>query len=145
MDQIKYSAYALLLVLGISSVVLFLNDLSFPSRNSDFSQTSAQTTKAQTETVVNAAGKNLFGSNCQTCHALDKVVTGPGLRGIIERGPWTDPKNRTAWVHNPAATIPKFVYTKQLAEAFNGQVMPSFPQLTEKEIEDIFDYISHAQ
>lgn len=71
-------------------------------------------------------------------------MTGPALRGASERGPWTDPANRVKWVHNPGAFIPTTPYTKDLASQFNGQIMPSFPQLQDKEILAIFDYIAKA-
>jgi len=38
-----------------------------------------------TSSSPNAAeGKKLFNSNCAACHKLDKVMTGPALRGISE-------------------------------------------------------------
>ena len=141
MNQIKYSAYALLLVLGIASIALFINNLSFPSRTSSTNASQPSVTKA----VVNVEGKNLFQSNCQTCHAINKILTGPALAGVETRGPWTDRKNIMKWVKNPAATINVFPYTKQLFQEFNGQIMPSFPMLSEKEIKSIFDYIKEAE
>ncbi|MDQ6609553.1 MAG: c-type cytochrome [Bacteroidota bacterium] len=88
-------------------------------------------------------GKTIFSNNCQTCHALDKQITGPALRGVNERGPWTDRANLIKWVHNPGGFIPTTPYTTQLAAQF-GQIMPSFPQLSEKEINAVFDYIKTA-
>jgi cytochrome c2 len=39
-------------------------------------------------------GQQIFQSNCAQCHALDKVLSGPALRGVTERGPWAeDEKN----------------------------------------------------
>jgi cytochrome c551/c552 len=89
-------------------------------------------------------GKAIFSSQCQTCHALDKDITGPALRGVEERGPWTDRNNLVKWVHNPGGFIATTPYTQQLAAQFGGQVMPSFPQLSEAEIFAIFDYIKTA-
>lgn len=89
-------------------------------------------------------GKAIFNAQCATCHALDKNLTGPALRGVEERGPWTDRKEVVKWVHNPGAYIPTNPYTQQLAATYNGQVMPSFPQLGEKEIYAILDYIKTA-
>src|SRR5437660_5926669 len=88
-------------------------------------------------------GKAVFNANCQTCHSLDRVITGPALRGVNERGPWTDRKNLIKWVHGPGSFIPTTEYTKNLATTF-GQIMPSFPQLSDKEINAIFDYIKTA-
>lgn len=89
-------------------------------------------------------GKTIFQANCATCHALDKQLTGPALRGVNERGPWTNRANLHKWVHNPGGFIPTTPYTQQLASQFNGQVMPSFPQLADKEIDAIFDWIKTA-
>jgi cytochrome c551/c552 len=87
------------------------------------------------------AGKTLFQQNCQSCHALDKKLTGPALRGFTERGPWGDRKNVYAWVHNPAAFIPTTPYTKAL-QAEYGSLMPGFPQLSEQDIDAIVEYIN---
>jgi hypothetical protein len=89
-------------------------------------------------------GKAIFSANCATCHALDKQLTGPALRGVETRGPWTTRANVVKWVHNPGGFIPTTPYTQQLAASFNGQVMPSFPQLGEKEIFAVLDYIKSA-
>lgn len=89
-------------------------------------------------------GKAIFSANCATCHALDKTLTGPALRGVNERGPWTNRAELVKWVHNPGGYIPTTEYTKNLAAQFNGQIMPSFPQLSEKEISAIFDWIAKA-
>ena len=143
MNQIKYSAYALLLVLGTSSVALFVNKFStVPSTVQTPADTKTLTT-ANKETK-NVAGKNLFQANCQTCHAVHKILTGPALAGVESRGPWTDRKNLVRWVKNPAAMVSENAYTKELMQQYNGQVMPSFPHLSEKEITSIFDYIKEA-
>lgn len=89
-------------------------------------------------------GKQIFQANCQSCHAINKNLTGPALQGFTERGPWTDRANVYKWIHNPAAFIPTTPYTKELQAQFGGQIMPSFPQLSEKDIDAIVDYINTA-
>jgi cytochrome c551/c552 len=89
-------------------------------------------------------GKAIFQAQCATCHALDKQLTGPALRGVETRGPWTDRQELVKWIHNPGGYIPTTDYTKQLAATYNGQIMPSFPQLSEEEIFSILDYINTA-
>lgn len=89
-------------------------------------------------------GKAIFSQNCATCHALDKQLTGPALRGAPARGPWTQKANFVKWVHNPGAFIPTTPYTKDLAAQFNGQIMPSFPQLSEQEVLAIYTYLQTA-
>ncbi|HYO22030.1 MAG TPA: c-type cytochrome, partial [Flavisolibacter sp.] len=95
-------------------------------------------------TIQAQDGKALFSSNCAQCHALDKNLTGPALRGVETRGPWTDRKELVKWIHNPAGYIPTTPYTQQLAAQYNGQIMPPFPQFSEKEIFAILDYIKNA-
>lgn len=95
--------------------------------------------------IRNPEGYSLFLSNCASCHALDKNLTGPALRGVEERGPWTDRSNLYKWVVNPAAFIPKHAYTKELLQAYAGQVMPAFPQLTKDEVDAVFNYINAVQ
>ena len=57
-------------------------------------------------TVFAQDGKQLFQQNCQSCHALDKKLTGPALRDVSQRGPWGDRANLVKWIKNPAAFIP---------------------------------------
>ena len=86
-------------------------------------------------------GKQIFQQNCQSCHALDKDLQAPGLRGVEERGPWVDRANLVKWVHNPGAFISTTPYTIELKKKWNT-IMPSFPQLSEAQINAIFDYIA---
>ena len=86
-------------------------------------------------------GKQIFSSNCASCHAIDKVLSAPALRDVETRGPWTERANLHKWVKNPGAFIPTTQYTKDLQAQF-GQIMPSFPQLSTEEVDAIFDYIA---
>jgi mono/diheme cytochrome c family protein len=86
-------------------------------------------------------GRIIFGANCSTCHALDKQLTGPALRGVEQRGPWTNRQNLFAWTHNPGGFIPMANYTTCLVQTYNGQIMPSFPQLSDDDLNAIYDYI----
>lgn len=88
-------------------------------------------------------GKQLFQQNCQTCHALDKKLTGPALRGFTSKGPWTDRQNIYDWVHNPAAFIAKDDYARALKDEY-GVVMQAFPQLSNEQIDAIVDYVVAA-
>jgi hypothetical protein len=92
-------------------------------------------------TFINAQdGKALYQSNCAVCHALDKRLTGPPLRGFTARGPWGDKQNIYDWVHNPAAFIAKDPYTQGLKAEY-GLIMQAFPDLTNEQIDAIVDYI----
>jgi len=90
-----------------------------------------------------AEGKQLFQQNCQTCHALDKQLTGPALRGFTQRGPWTEKQNVYDWIHNPAAFMQKDKYTQDLKAQY-GSIMQAFPQLTNEQIDAIVEYVNTA-
>lgn len=91
-----------------------------------------------------AEGKQLFQQNCQTCHNLDKALTGPALRGFKQRGPWSDQKEVYKWVHNPSAYLAGSAYAKSVQASMGGAVMQAFPQLAEKQIDAITEYITTA-
>lgn len=86
-------------------------------------------------------GQQLFQANCASCHALNRVLNGPPLAGVTERGPWGDREELYKWIHNPAAYIPTTEYTKALQAQYGGQVMPAFPQLSEADIDAIIEYV----
>lgn len=90
-----------------------------------------------------AEGKTLFQQNCQSCHSLDKPLTGPALRGFSSRGPWGDREEIYKWVKNPAAYMANDPYTKGLQQQF-GSIMPAFPQLTTAQIDAIVEYTNSA-
>lgn len=90
-----------------------------------------------------AEGKQLFQQNCQSCHGLDKKLTGPALRGFKERGPWADQEEVRKWVKNPAAYIKTNAYTQALQKEY-GAIMTAFPSFTDKQIDAITEYIVTA-
>ena len=48
------------------------------------------------------------------------------------------------WVQNPAQVANENAYAKELVNKYNGQIMPSFPQLSDEQIATIFDYIKEV-
>lgn len=90
-----------------------------------------------------AEGKTLFQQNCQSCHSLDKPLTGPALRGFSNRGPWGDREEVYKWVKNPAAYMANDPYTKGLQQQY-GAIMSAFPQLTHEQIDAIVEYTNSA-
>ena len=85
-------------------------------------------------------GQALFSANCAQCHAINKRATGPALAGVEDRGPWKDRKQVHAWVHNPAGYMKTDSYTAGLQKEYTI-VMTAFPQLTDKDIDAVLDYI----
>jgi cytochrome c553 len=88
-------------------------------------------------------GKNIFKKNCTACHSMDlkKELIGPALSGI------TDRKNRNwlkKWIKNNKSLRDSgdkdaiSIYQKY------GKIeMNLFPNLSEKEIDDILDFIKN--
>jgi len=71
-------------------------------------------------------------------------MVGPALSGLEERGPWKNRKTIYEWINNPSAFIAKDNYAKTLKGKF-GVVMTAFPDLREKDIDAIVDYINNFQ
>ncbi len=140
MNQIKYLVYACLMIFTAAILSIFIATLSSNEIIAPLPTTIDVDLPKQDNVMTNSKGGNLFRQNCQSCHALDKNLTGPALRGVHERGPWTNRSNLIKWVKNPAAFIPTTLYTKELQKTY-GAIMPSFSQLSEEEINAIFDWV----
>lgn len=92
-------------------------------------------------TTVNAQdGKALFSTNCASCHAVHKKVTGPALAGVEDR--WPDKAKLHAWIKNNIAFQKTGdAYANNLVKEYGGQVMNTFPGLSDKDIDAILGYI----
>ena len=84
-------------------------------------------------------GDALFKNNCAQCHAVNEKVIGPALAGITKRRrlPWI-----VSWVHNSAKVIASGdEYALKLYDDNGKQQMPSFPNLSAKEIAGIIAWV----
>lgn len=87
-------------------------------------------------------GKALFQANCAQCHNPIKVVTGPALKGVLDRVP--DRNLLHDWVHNNQKVLASGnKYFNDLFIQYNKTPMNVFPSLTNKEIDAILDYVSN--
>ena len=85
-----------------------------------------------------ANGKKLFQANCAACHKLDKKLVGPALKGITEK---RENKWLKAWIKdNNALRKSGDADAKQVFEENNKMPMTAFPQLSDKDIDDILAY-----
>ncbi|MCS7153544.1 MAG: c-type cytochrome [Bacteroidia bacterium] len=89
-------------------------------------------------------GKALFQANCASCHAINRRVVGPALKGVHER--WGgDEAEMTKFIKNSQAYIngnfKNSAYAKKLYEQYNKAVMTAFTGLSDAEIKSILDYI----
>ena len=83
-------------------------------------------------------GKKLFKSLCASCHKLDKKLIGPALGKIEERRELDWLK---AWIKdNAALRATGDTDANAIFDEYKGSNMTAFPQLTDKNIEDILYY-----
>jgi cytochrome c2 len=89
------------------------------------------------------AGETLFKNNCKQCHsAEDKIVVGPGLKGLEDRRDFAWIK---AWIQNPDKVINSGdKYAVDLFNKYNKLQMTAFPAYGDKEIHDILAYVKKA-
>jgi cytochrome c551/c552 len=86
-------------------------------------------------------GKALFNQKCASCHAIDKALVGPALKGVEDR--WDDKAMLYEWVRNSAAVIKKG-YPRAVAvyNEYNKVQMTAFPELKNEDIDAILGYIN---
>ena len=88
-------------------------------------------------------GEKIFKANCAACHKInDKKLVGPGLAGVMERVPskeWL-----YEWVRNSQKMIASGdEYAVQIYEQYNKVAMSAFEQLSNEDIDDIFEYVAN--
>jgi mono/diheme cytochrome c family protein len=89
-------------------------------------------------------GKALFQSNCASCHNPFKVITGPALQGVTSRVP--DKTLLHAWIHNNQKVLASGnPYFTTLFNQYNKTPMNVFPDLSDKDIDAILNYIETAK
>jgi len=94
-----------------------------------------------------ANGEKLFKANCTACHALDKQVVGPALKGVVERLK-SEQGLDTEWLHkwikdNKALRASGDKYANEVFEKYNKTEMQVFPNLADKDIDDILAYTTN--
>lgn len=83
-------------------------------------------------------GKALFNSNCAACHKLNSKLVGPALSGVTTR---RSMEFLHKWIPDNAALRASGDATANaLFDEYNHTVMPAFPNLSEKDINNILAY-----
>lgn len=86
-------------------------------------------------------GKALFNAKCASCHAIDKQLVGPALKGVEDR--WDDKKMIYEWVRNSAVVIKKgYPRAVTVYNEFNKVQMTAFPELKDQDIDAVLAYIN---
>lgn len=136
------------LLFKFSSFVLTALLLIFTNTLSAQEDATVETEEPATETVVDlagdpAAGRQLFNSNCAACHQLDRKAIGPALRGMAQR---YEKEWLYSWIRNSQALVQAGdPIAVALFNEYNGSVMQAFPQLTDKDLDDLVAYTSQPK
>lgn len=82
-------------------------------------------------------GRKLFKSLCASCHKLDKKLVGPALKGVTDK---YEKEWLYKWIRNNAELIASGDALAIEAAEYSPTAMTAFPQLTDKNIDDILYY-----
>lgn len=86
-------------------------------------------------------GKVIFQSKCASCHSIFRDMTGPALKDVENRGPWTDRRNLYQYIRNASKWAFTNPYVKSLKAQF-GSIMTAYPALSDTAIDAILLYIN---
>ncbi len=90
----------------------------------------------------NDHGKKLFYTKCASCHMVNKDMTGPALKGVLER--WPDQEKLYAFIRNSEDVIRNDKYARELWLEWNQTQMLPHPDLTDADIAAILDYVAQV-
>ena len=92
-----------------------------------------------------AKGKALFNAQCAACHHLDRNMTGPSLRGVVDKYDG-DIDWLYKWIKNSAELIRSGdARAVRVFNEWNQSPMTAFPQLSREDVEDILAYTSEPR
>jgi cytochrome c2 len=141
--QVGYITSAHLILAAAIGCYFFISRIPVTTSEQHYTNVISSSSPAAIPANV-AKGKSLFMVRCASCHRISKNLTGPGLIGFEQRGPWADRNKLYEWIRNPAAFMQKDAYTQNLKAEF-GTMMTAFPDLTNEEIDAIVDYINYPE
>ena len=95
-----------------------------------------QQTTEEKSTTPNKA-EALFQEKCSQCHRCDMDLTGPALKGSLDR--WKDKTELFNFVRNSSTVIRSNKYAQDLFKKYNETFMNPFPDLSDAEIEAILN------
>ncbi len=94
-------------------------------------------------TITNIEGQKLFSENCSVCHALFKTDGGQ-LFGVEKRV--KDKGLLHKWIRNSSKVLQSGnSYFNALIKEDGGVMMPDFPNLNDRQIDCILEYIKQAE
>ena len=82
-------------------------------------------------------GSTLFNRSCASCHTIHRDFTGPALKHLESRRPWTTRTNLYEYIHNPGQ------FKESPDQNYSVAAMQAFPNLTIEEMDAILDFIKN--
>ncbi len=87
-------------------------------------------------------GRALFNANCAACHKLDKKMTDPSLRGLVQNKPYPSKAYFYEYVRNEQKLHDeKDAYAKAINDEYNYDFSHQF-NFTDIEVEQLLEYIA---
>lgn len=103
-------------------------------------ETSATGLEVSEETIK--SGMELFNTKCASCHAIDRRMTGPALKGVTDRH---DMDWILKWVKNNQAFRESGDQAAlAIYNEYNGAAMNIFEDLSDKDIKSIIMYVENG-
>jgi len=88
------------------------------------------------------AGEGIFKAKCASCHNMTKDVTGPALMGILDGTRAPSKGWLKLWIKdNAALRASGDAYANKIFDAWGGKSMTGFAYFSEKELDDVVEYI----
>ncbi len=132
-----------LILVSVLSIGIHVKAQNAPDANAAAEQSAAgAATGASAAQAVKGdanAGGAIFKQKCTACHAMDRTVVGPALKGVHERH---DEAWLIKWIRNSQALVaagdPAAV---KVFNEYNKTVMTPFPELSDDDVRNILAYI----
>jgi hypothetical protein len=136
-----YIVTILLLVAGGLSAIIYFQDTSLFMRQPGKFYCGTSSINPGFPQSTNIKGRELFSSNCASCHSIYKDLTGPSLENFHERFPM---ELFTQFMKAPEEAVKQDPYLHLLAEKYNYTAHPSFSKLSNSEVGEIIDYVKQS-
>ncbi len=144
---ISLSWTAVVLVISILGLLVYNSNNTMENRmlnkGSEMIMTIDEITEANKDNPLLVKGKELFKSNCATCHNRNMTddLVGPALAGVTERWVEYPTEDLYSWIRNAKKLFSeKHPMAIKLFEKWDSP-MTAFPNLKDEEIEAILAYV----